>query len=175
MTATPSRPADPAEQQRRLHFVVALAGARLRLAVVPEQAVRRRQRVQSCSAARILTALGVRVLVVQPDRPWPRDRPLRLVTTERGWLADLAVLTAVPRTTPGWALLADRVFRPSGGTPVPGQPDALSCRVAVRFRSDDGDLSVTPRTAAGIAAVRGLVVEVRLLAAEERASARHAA
>jgi hypothetical protein len=156
VTTAPSRPADTARlQRRRLRFVAALAGARIRLAVVPEHAVRRRQRVQLCSAARILTASGVRVRVVQPERPWPRHRSLILVTPDHGRLADLAVLTAVPRTTPGWSAVADRVFSAGAGARERVPAGALRCHVTVSFRSE-ADV---------------LVVEVRLLAAEEQTSA----
>lgn len=167
-----------AARQRRFRAAAALTAARIRLAVVPEQTVRRRQIVQVCSAARILTALGVRVQVVQPERPWPRDRTLRLAAPAGGGrLADLAVLTAVPRTTPGWSAVADRVFgfRPrTAGPPEPVAGDPLRCAVAVRFRTDAGDLAGPPPTPAGVVAVRGLVVEVRLLPAEEQSPVRRA-
>jgi hypothetical protein len=170
VTAAPTRPrprpADPAlQQQRRLRLAAALTAARLRLAVVPEYAVRRRQRVQVCSAARILTAVGARVDVRQPSSPWPRT-PGRLVVTDAagGRLADLALLTAVPRTTLGWSAVADRVL--GGRTSSPKTlAGSVLCPVTVRFRDDDGPLDDAPRTLPEVLAVRGLVVEVQLLPA----------
>jgi hypothetical protein len=175
----PSRPAPPTDpavqQQRRFRLAAALAGARLRLAVVPDQAVRRRQSVQVCSAARILTALGVRVRVLQPATPWPRHRPARLANAgDAGWLGDLALLTAVPRTTSGWSVVADRVLpprttSPAGTAPVDGPADAVLCHVVVRFRAEDGAPAGVPQTLADVVAAHGLVVEVELLPALEPA------
>jgi len=161
--------ADPATQQLRwLGWTVTVASARARASLAVAGSVRRRQSIQFCSAARLLTALGIRVVVVQPPSPWPRDRAHRLVArNEAGLLGDLAVLTAVPRTTSGWADVADRVL--PVGTPLrPADPaDAVPCPVTVTFRTDDGPLPSQPRTLSEAVAIRGLVVEVRLLAAEQ--------
>jgi hypothetical protein len=166
--AAPSeRAADPAlQQRRRLRLAAALAAARLRLAVLPASAIARRQRVQLCSAARILTAAGVRVRVVQPGTPWPRHRPLRLVTgTDPGWLGDLAVLTAVPRTTGGWSLVADRALPAATSAPATASPDAALCPVVLRFRDGDRPLPAVPRRLADVLATRRPVLEVELLPA----------
>jgi hypothetical protein len=163
VTAAPPRP------RPTFRVAAALAGARLRLSVVPGSAIRRQQRVQVCSAARILTALGVRVRVFQPGTPWPRHRPLQLVTAaDPGWIGDLALLTAVPRTTSGWSVVAHRVLPAATATPAPGAPtDAALCPVAVRFRDGDRLLDGVPRCLAEVVAVRDLVVEVELLPARE--------
>jgi hypothetical protein len=162
--------ADPATQQRRrLQLAAIQAGFRVRSALLPDSSVRRRQRLQVCSAARILTALGVRVRVVQPATPWPRNRPHRLLASgDLGWLGELALLTAVPRTTSGWPAIGDRVLpiRPTfRARPAPESADAVLCPVAVHFRVADGSLKHGPRSLAEIVAVQGLVAEVYLLPA----------
>jgi hypothetical protein len=167
--ATTADPVDRATQRlRRLRFTAARAGARLRSSLLAKGSARRRQAWQVCSAARLLTALGVRVDVVQPETPWPRDRAQQLrVTNEAGLFGDLALLTAVPRTTPGWAAVADRVL-PTGNTrPTAEQDpgDAVVCRVTIGYRTAAGPLTGSPRTPAQVAAARGLVIEVRLLPA----------
>jgi hypothetical protein len=163
---SPSAPAaDPATQhRRRLRYTATLAGVRLR-ASLPGPSVRRRQALQTCGAARLLTALGIRVDVVQPGTPWPRHRTqLVRITDEAGLLGDLALLTAVPRTTPGWAAVADRVL--PAGAPLrvaEAEPaDAVVCPVSIGYRSDAGPLTTPPRTLADVVAVVGLVIEVRL-------------
>jgi hypothetical protein len=158
--------ADPATQQRRrLRFSATLAGVRLRASVLPAAAVRRRQALQMCSAARLLTALGIRVAVVQPDVPWPRPGTLPLrVRNEAGLLGDLALLTAVPKTTVGWAAVADRVL-PSGATLRTAEPDpddTRMCPVTIAYRTAAGPMAAPPRTLAEVIAVVGLVIEVRL-------------
>src|SRR4051812_22035614 len=170
----PRRPAAhdryaPVPRRRgRLRFTAPRAGARLRSSLLAKGSVRRRQAWQVCSAARLLTALGVRVDVVQPETPWPRHRAQQLrVTNEAGLFGDLALLTAVPRTTPGWAAVADRVL-PTGNTrPTAEQDpgDAVVCRVVIGYRTAAGPLTGPPRTPAQMAAARGLVIEVRLLPA----------
>ena len=163
--------AHPATQQRhRLHYAAALAGARMRASLLPGASVRRRQAFQVCSAARLLTALGIRVDVVQPGIPWPRHRTHRLdVTNDAGLLGDLALLTAVPRTAAGWAVVADRVL-PAGATLRTAEPDpgdAVVCPVTITYRTAAGPLSMPPRTPAEVIAVPGLVIEVRLLPAAD--------
>jgi hypothetical protein len=158
---TPGR-ADPATQQRRrLHYTAAMAAIRVRGAVLPSTSLRRRQVWQVCSAARVLTALGIRVDVVQPGRPWPRHRTHRLhVTNEAGLLGELALLTGVPRTAAGWSDVADRVL-PAGAPLRPAEPDdAVVCPVSIAYRTAEGPVS--PRTLAEVVAVDGLVLEVRL-------------
>jgi hypothetical protein len=123
-----------------------------------------------CAAARLLTSLGIRVAVVQPEIPWPRHRTNRLrITNDAGLLGDLALLTAVPRTAVGWAAVADRVLRV--GTPLrPADPvpdDAADCPVTVRYRTEAGPLAESPRTLNEVVAVLGLVLEVRLHRATE--------
>jgi hypothetical protein len=161
---------DPATQQRRrLSYSMTLAGARARAALTAAGSVRRRQSLQVCSAARLLAALGIRVVVVQPSTAWPRHRPQRIVVrNEAGVLGDLALLTAVPRTTRGWAAVADRLL--PVGAPLraadPGKDDAVCCPVTVTYRTDDGPLACPPRTVDEVVGIRGLVVEVRLLTAD---------
>lgn len=142
-----------------------LANAVLGMFVSPGP-TRRRQRLQVCSAARILTALGVRTQVLPPTTPWPRTRPNRLVLgTDVGWLGDLALVTAVPKTTAGWGELADRALSGRRAEPAVVSLDAVACPVAVRYRSDAGPLDRVPTTVREIVAIRGLVVEVHLLPA----------
>jgi hypothetical protein len=172
----PRRPeperAEPAVQQRRrLSYSMTLAGVRARATLTAPGSVRRRQSLQVCSAARVLAALGIRVTVVQPSTAWPRHRPLRLVVgNEAGLLGDLALLTAVPRTTGGWAAVADRVL-PVGHAVRAFEPDdAVACPVTVTYRTDDGPLASPPRTLGEVVAIRGLVLEVRLLTADREVS-----
>jgi hypothetical protein len=164
--------ADPATRhRRRLQYAAALAGARMRASLLPGASVRRRQAFQICSAARLLTALGIRVDVVQPGIPWPRHRTHRLdVTNDAGLLGDLALLTAVPRTAAGWAVVADRVLpaRATLRTAAESDPgDAVVCPVTITYRTAAGPLSRPPRTQAEVIAVAGLVIEVRLLPAAD--------
>ena len=158
---------DPMTQRRRrLNLAAALAGLHLRTAFVPETSTRRRQRVQLCGAARVLTALGVRVRVVGPPTPWPRHRPCRLVVgDDAGWLAGLALVTSVPRTTAGWRAVCAQVLPGTTAGEVSSDDDAVACPVTFRYRSDDGPLDRPPRTVAEIVATPGLVVEVHLLPA----------
>ena len=175
MTAAPPRPAalplpapgstTPAtQQQRRLRYSATLARLRARAALTPAGAI---PRLQVCGAANLLTALGVRVDVVQPATPWPRHRAHRLVVeSTTGLLGDLALLTAVPRTTHGWAAVADRVLPVRSLVPSAG-PDpsgAVPCPVTVAYRTVHGPLPVPPRTLNEVVAIRDLLVEVRLLA-----------
>jgi len=163
----PADRTDPATQQRRrLNWSVTLAGVRTR-ASFPAASTRRRQSLQVVSAARLLTALGIRVVVVQPPTPWPRNRPHLLLTrNDAGLLGDLALLTAVPRTTQGWDAVADRVLpiRTALRSARPDAADAVICPVEVSYRTDDGPLLPPPRTLNEVVAIHGLVLEVRLLA-----------
>jgi hypothetical protein len=167
-TPGPRRVDAATQQRRRLHWAATLAGVRARTALIPAGSVKRRQSLQVCGAAQLLTALGVRVVVVQPQVPWPRNRPHRMVASnDAGLLGDLALLTAVPRTTHGWAAVADRVLpvRTPLRAAVPDAADAVPCPVTVAFRTADGPPATPPRTLDDVAAIHGLVVEVRLLAA----------
>jgi hypothetical protein len=165
LTPHPDR-ADPgAQQHRRLRFAAAQGGFRARAALVAAGSVRRRRSLQVCTAARLLTALGVRVEVVQPVTPWPRNRHHRLqVGNTAGLLGDLALLVAVPRTTLGWADVADRVLPlRTVLRPAVTQDDAVDCPVTVHYRTAP-DLP-DPRTLNEVVAHRGLAIEVRLLPA----------
>ena len=164
--ADASAPADAAAQQRRrLTWTATPAGLRVRASPVAGASIRRRQTVQLCGAARLLTAVGIRVAVVQPEIPWPRNRAHRLrVTNDAGLLGDLALLTGVPRTASGWAAVADRVL-PVGttlGTVEPAAHGEVVCPVTVRYRTETGPLAQPPRTLAEVVAIDGLVLEVRL-------------
>lgn len=171
-TTVPHPTVDPTtRRRRRLRLAAALAGLHARTVLVPETSIRRRQRVQVCGAARILTALGVRVRVVGPRTAWPRHRPCRLVVADdAGWLATMALITTVPRTTEGWEAACRRALpgvRPAADR---GTADAVACPVAFRYRADGGLLDRAPRTLAEIVATRGLVVEVHLLPALDLAA-----
>src|SRR5688572_22169671 len=83
MSALPHPIVDPTtRRRRRLQLATSLASLHVRTVLMPETSIRRRQRVQVCGAARILTALGVRVRVVGPRTAWPRHRPCRLVVAD---------------------------------------------------------------------------------------------
>jgi hypothetical protein len=166
-TPLPDRTDAATQQRRRLRWSATLAGVRTRAALIPAGSVKRRQSLQVCSAARLLTSLGIRVAVVQPSVPWPRNRPHRLVAAnDAGLLGDLALLTAVPRTTRGWAAVADRVLpvRTVVRAAEPDDVEAVLCPVSVTYRTVDGPLASPPRNLNEVVAIRGLVVEVRLMA-----------
>ncbi len=174
MTAAPPRPAvspplaadraTPSTQQRRLRYGAVLAGLRARAAVSRAGSI---PRLQLRGAADLLTALGVRVDVVQPASPWPRDRAHRLVVEDgAGLLGDLALLVGVPRSTQGWADVADRVLPVRPSRQVARSADcAVHCAATLTYRSADGPLPKTPRTLDDAVSLRGLVIEVRLHAA----------
>lgn len=153
---------------RRLRLVGTQAGYELRSALLPRDAVRRRGRLQVCGAARLLSTAGVLVRVVPSPVPWPRTGGRLTVTGSPGRIGELAVLTAVPKTVPGWAALAERALLGRGAVQHP-DPDGVLLPVAVRFRRNgpegwlDGEQ--VPHTLAGVLADPGLVVEVRLLPA----------
>jgi hypothetical protein len=174
MSAAPHPTADGMTRlRRRLRLAAALACLQAHAALVPRTSTRRRQRLQICAAARVLTALGVRVRVIGPRTPWPRHRPCRLVAADDvGWLGDLALVTSVPRTAAGWRAACGRALLRGGRSSAPdlGRPDAVACPVAVRYRTEAGPLDRAPRTLAEIVAVRGLVVEVHLLPALDHAA-----
>jgi hypothetical protein len=134
--------------RRRARLSATLASASVRRALVPVRSERGRQRARVCRAARILTALGVRVQVVQPAVPWPRTDRF-VVTDSVSWLGDLALVTVV-RGMPHAATT----------------PGAVPCPVVVRYRTADGYLAPedVPRTLDDVLAARDLVIEVRLQA-----------
>jgi hypothetical protein len=149
--------------RRLVRLTAALATAHLQARLLPGHAVRRRQRAVVCGAARVLAALGARVHVVQPPVPWPRTGGRLRHDGGAGRLADLAVLTAVPRQTAGWSDVADRAF--PRRSRLPGGPAGrVDCPVVVRYRTQAGPLLRPPRGPAEALAIRGLVVEVHLLA-----------
>ena len=85
------------QRRRRLRLARTLVGGSVRRALLPPGSARGRERVQVCRAANMLSALGVRVEVVGGAVPWPRSERL-VVSDHTGWLGDLALSTAVPRT-----------------------------------------------------------------------------
>ncbi|MGY1884502.1 lysophospholipid acyltransferase family protein [Blastococcus sp. SYSU DS0753] len=93
--------ADAATRRRRsCRLVGALLAAAIRVPLRAGAGGNGRRRSAVCSAAGILTALGVRVEVVNPPRPWPRPRTGHLVVSNHAsWLDGLALLVAV-RATP---------------------------------------------------------------------------
>jgi hypothetical protein len=131
-------------RRRRLRLARTLAGASVRTVLAPAS-TSRRPRVGLRSAAETLTALGIRVAVIPPPTPWPRAGR-RVVADRTGWLADLAVVTAV-----------------LAGSSAPA-PEVV-CPVAVRFRTAAGylDDAGIPRTVADVVATSGLVIEVHCL------------
>lgn len=151
---------------RLLSLTAVLAGATVE-GLVLRGGARRRQRLQLCTAARVLTALGALVRVVPPPVPWPRAGGLLVSGHDAGRLGDLAVLTSVPRAVAGWAELADRALPfPGAGVPTPGAgrpPAPVLCPVTVACRTADGPLQRLPRRVEEVAALRGLEFEVRLL------------
>ena len=166
MTAVLPRSRPAPRPAAGLPLAATLLMARVRCGAVRAASPRRRQHVQVCSAARILTALGVRVRVVPSPRPWPRERArLVLVGGEPGRVGDLALVTAVPRATAGWAELADRALdgRDRTQSPVDPSDGSIACPVAVRFRAAGELLDQPPRELSDALGLRDLVVEVHLL------------
>lgn len=170
MTATrpAARPPVPAPH-RRLRLAGTLAAVGVRSALLPRADRRRRGRASVCGAARILTALGVRVVVLPPATAWPRAGGRLSVQGSAGRIGDLAVLTAVPRSVTDWDLLAERALlgRPSRDpAALPGEvllPVSVRCR---RAGEDDWlDATSVPQDLGAVLAAGGLVVEVRLLPA----------
>ena len=164
MTATTSFPrladagppaARTIQRRRRLRLARTLAGVSVRRALLPHGATRRRQRLQICRAADILSALDVRVQVVGAAVPWPRLGRV-VVSDHTGWLGDLALSTALPGT-PVLGRDAPRVL-PAG---------SVACPVVLRYRTAAGYLQAgdIPRTLAEITSAKELVVEVRRLPA----------
>jgi hypothetical protein len=175
VSPSPARRRRVTSPHRRLRVAGALAGAGVRTALVPREAARRRGRVQVCGAARILTALGVRVRVVAPAVPWPRTGGHLVVSGSVGRIDQLAVLTAVPRTVTGWADLAERALlgRPAErallgrpAVPPPAVADVvLPASIRYRRHGELLDADDVPRALDDVLATDGLIVEVHLLPA----------
>lgn len=88
---------DTDTRRRRVVRFAAAAGLGAARGLPVPASSRRRRRAMVCSAAQILSALGVRVEVHAPAVAWPRGGAGRLVVSNHiSWLDDLALLTAVP-------------------------------------------------------------------------------
>ena len=85
----------PTRRRRSVGFAAAVALGALRGLPVPASS-RRRRRALVCTAASVLSALGVRVEVHAPAVAWPRGAGRLVVSNHISWLDDLALLTAVP-------------------------------------------------------------------------------
>ena len=143
--------APPGVRRRR---AVALAAALARSAARPPAGDGRRHAV--CTAARLLTAAGVRVVVVQPTTPWPAG-PRLVVANRVSWVDDLALRTAVTALPAdegaGWpglpSLRGDQVEAElARGRSVLVRPeDTTTCGTGIgRFVPD----RFTPALAAGV-------------------------
>jgi 1-acyl-sn-glycerol-3-phosphate acyltransferase len=99
----------PAARRRRLRRLAGtLLAAVLRVALWAGAGKQAQRRVAVCSAAGVLTALGIRVEVVNPAVPWPRARVGHLIVSNHvSWLDDLALLIAVRATPVAKAELAN--------------------------------------------------------------------
>ena len=156
VTAVPhplaTRPDRGLQRRRRLRAARTQVGLSVQTRLLPVVSERRRKRLHVCGAANTLTALGVRVCVLGPPTPWPRTRCV-VAAGPLGRLGGLAVATA----------LRGEPVRAAAEAPE----GAAVCPVAVRYRlaGDEGYLPAddVPTSVAGIAALRGLVVEVHLL------------
>ncbi|WP_222194711.1 lysophospholipid acyltransferase family protein [Modestobacter italicus] len=116
-TADPAPTVDPATRRRRwLRLTGALAGAGATALQAPLTSARGRRRILVCAAARVLTAVGVRVEVHSSPTAWPRAGAGRgpgqlVVSNHVSWVDDLAMLTVVPglpvakREVAGWPLV----------------------------------------------------------------------
>ena len=156
---------------------------------------RRRERLRVCRAARLLTALGVRVEVHVATVAWPRPGTGRLVVANRlSWIDDLALVTVVrdaraagadgeatdllrhgatvlvhPEATTATGPALGR-FRPALFQPAV-QAGSAVCPVAIRYRTESGaPPTAVPGRSPWHCLTRtvptpGLVVEVHLLPA----------
>ncbi|MGY2083708.1 lysophospholipid acyltransferase family protein [Blastococcus sp. SYSU DS0539] len=88
---------DPATRRRRLlRLVLAVTGAAVRIRIMAHAGERAQRRVAVCGAAGVVTALGIRVEVINPAVPWPRTGRGHLVVSNHvSWLDELALLVAV--------------------------------------------------------------------------------
>ncbi|RBY83994.1 hypothetical protein [Blastococcus sp. TF02A-26] len=115
-------PEPAAPSFRRLRTAAVLAGAGLRPGSSRRAAV--------CGAARLLTALGVRVRVQAPLVAWPRVRAgspgLLVVADSRSDLAHLALTTAVPGTVAVEGARPGRHARALRLPVVPAKADAIA-------------------------------------------------
>ncbi len=145
-------PTAPAGLRRRR--ALALSGALARATARPPAGDGRRHGV--CTAARLLTSVGVRVRVLTPAVPWPRGA--RLVVANRvSWVDDLALRTAVAalpaEDDAGWPGLStvrtDRVTAEliTGRSVLVRPEDHATCGTGLgRFQPD----AVAPALAAGV-------------------------
>jgi 1-acyl-sn-glycerol-3-phosphate acyltransferase len=181
----PPATVDPATRCRRwLRLTAALAGTAARSVRAPVSSARGRRRLAVCGAARLLTALGVRVEVRAAQVAWPRTGPRHVVVVADrvGWLEGLALLTAVPglpvatAEVAGWPVLRRLVRRsgvvvldPAGRASLPaaaGAPSAAICPVEVRsWPGGPAAGRLTWRGLAAVVAARDAVVTVQLLPA----------
>lgn len=101
-TADAAPAVDTATRRRRwLRLTGALAGAGTASLRAPMSSARGRRRLVVCAAARVLTAVGVRVEVHSSPTAWPRAGAGRgpgqlVVSNHVSWVDDLALLTVVP-------------------------------------------------------------------------------
>ncbi|MGY1840356.1 MULTISPECIES: lysophospholipid acyltransferase family protein [unclassified Modestobacter] len=99
---TTAAPVPAAVRRRRwLRLSGALAGAGAASLRAPVASARGRRRILVCAAARVLTAVGVRVEVHASPVGWPRTGPGHgpghlVVSNHVSWVDDLAMLTVVP-------------------------------------------------------------------------------
>lgn len=146
----PARPplSRTVRRRRQLKLARIRARASLRSTLLAPTA-RSRQRIDLCTAADTLHALGVRVQVVPPTMPWPRAGRF-VLSDSTTWLGDLALVTAALDRAPS---------SDDGATVV--------CPVSVRYRMPSGYLrpDEVPSGPADAAATDGLVIEVRCLPA----------
>ena len=174
---------------RRLRLAGSVAGTVARSVRGPLSGARSRRRLAVCGAARALTALGVQVRVRAAPVAWPRTGPghVVVVADRVGWLAGLALLTAVPGllvTTPEiarWPVLGSLVRR-SGVVVLDaagratlaaaaGDPAAPICPIEVRCTPVAAADRLSWRSLAAVVAAREVVVCVDLLPALDRAPA----
>jgi 1-acyl-sn-glycerol-3-phosphate acyltransferase len=117
--ADPVPTVDPALRRHRgRRLAGALAGAGVAALRAPLTGRRGRRRLVVCAAARVLTAVGVRVEVHASPIAWPRTGPAPLVVANHvSWLDGLALLTVVPgvpvakREMGGWPVVGPLLRR----------------------------------------------------------------
>ncbi len=183
MTAAPLRPPVPAGTRARrwLRLAGSVAGTAARSTRAPLSSARSCRRLAVCGAARALTALGVRVRVLPAPVAWPRTGPgsVVVVADRPGWLAALALLTAVPGmpvTTlevAGWPVLG-RLVRRSGVVVLDAggratlaaavdDPAAPTCPIEVHGTPAPAAGPLTLRRLAAVVGARDVVLTVRQL------------
>nr|WP_246214668.1 lysophospholipid acyltransferase family protein [Modestobacter muralis] len=125
---------------RLLRVAGALAGVAAAALRAPLATGRGRRRLLTCGAARLLTAVGVRVEVVPSPVAWPRTGAgrgpgLLVVANSVSWVDDLALLTVVPglpviTTGPGRRPVLGGLLRRAGAVPIdPARLHALPAAV----------------------------------------------